>query len=166
MILAQTRLPEATQLPEPRAFTSLPLSAGCPARISSGSGSKPRSGARAEVKDLTGGDHFRATVVSDAFNGLSRLERHRMGVCHLRGPGRRRDPRALAPLTAAANSSGGVLGKMISPQTLAIFAASVGMAGQEGRIFRKVIGWSLLLLVVMCALVKLQSTAVLSWMFP
>ena len=49
-------------------------------------------------------------------------------------------------LMAAANSSGGVLGKMISPQNLAIAAAAVGMAGREGEIFRKVIGWSLLLL--------------------
>ncbi len=46
-------------------------------------------------------------------------------------------------LLAAANSSGGVLGKMISPQNLAIGAAAVGMAGKEGEIFRKVIGWSL-----------------------
>ena len=46
-------------------------------------------------------------------------------------------------LMAAANSSGGVLGKMVSPQNLAIAAAAVGMAGQEGDIFRKVIGWSL-----------------------
>jgi lactate permease len=67
-------------------------------------------------------------------------------------------------LVAAANSSGGVLGKMISPQNLAIGAAAVGMAGQEGEIFRKVIGWSLLLLVLMCVLVYLQSTSVLSWM--
>ena len=35
-------------------------------------------------------------------------------------------------LLAAANSSGGVLGKMISPQNLAIGAAAVGMAGKEG----------------------------------
>ncbi len=35
-------------------------------------------------------------------------------------------------LLAAANSSGGVLGKMISPQNLAIGAAAVGMAGQGG----------------------------------
>jgi len=60
---------------------------------------------------------------------------------------------------------GGVLGKMISPQNLAICAPAVGMAGQEGRIFRKVIGGSIPLLVVMCALVYLQSTAV-SWMVP
>jgi stress-induced morphogen len=35
--------------------------------------------ARAQVEDLTGGgDHFRATVVSPAFEGHSRLEQHRM----------------------------------------------------------------------------------------
>ena len=49
-------------------------------------------------------------------------------------------------LLAASNSSGGVMGKMISPQNLAIAAAAVGMAGREGEIFRKVLGWSLLLL--------------------
>jgi len=69
-------------------------------------------------------------------------------------------------LMAASNSSGGVLGKMVSPQNLAIAAAAVGMSGNEGEIFRKVIGWSLLLLVLMCAIVGLQATPVLSWMVP
>ncbi len=69
-------------------------------------------------------------------------------------------------LMAAANSSGGVLGKMVSPQNLAIAAAAVGMSGQEGVIFRKVIGWSLLLLVLMCLIVGLQSTPLLGWMVP
>jgi len=68
-------------------------------------------------------------------------------------------------LMAASNSSGGVLGKMISPQNLAIAAAAVGMAGREGDLFRKVVGWSLGLLVVMCLLVWLQ-TNVLEWMLP
>ncbi len=67
-------------------------------------------------------------------------------------------------LLAAANSSGGVLGKMISPQNLAIGAAAVGLAGQEGDLFRKVLGWSLVLVLAMCVLVYLQSTAVLDWM--
>jgi lactate permease len=67
-------------------------------------------------------------------------------------------------LLAAANSSGGVLGKMISPQNLAIGAAAVAMAGQEGDLFRKVLGWSILLVLIMCILVYLQSTAVLDWM--
>jgi len=69
-------------------------------------------------------------------------------------------------LMAAANSSGGVLGKMVSPQNLAIAAAAVAMAGQEGVIFRKVIGWSLVMLLLMCVLVGLQSTPVLDWMVP
>jgi lactate permease len=67
-------------------------------------------------------------------------------------------------LMAAANSSGGVLGKMISPQNLAIGAAAVGLGGQEGDLFRRVLGWSIALLLIMCVLVYLQSTAVLSWM--
>jgi lactate permease len=67
-------------------------------------------------------------------------------------------------LLAAANSAGGVLGKMISPQNLAIAAAAVGLHGREGDIFRRVIAWSIAFLAFMCLLVYLQSTAVLSWM--
>ena len=67
-------------------------------------------------------------------------------------------------LMAAANSSGGVLGKMISPQNLAIGAAAVGMGGQEGDLFRRVVKWSLILLAAMVVIVYLQSTSVLSWM--
>ena len=69
-------------------------------------------------------------------------------------------------LMAAANSSGGVLGKMVSPQNLAIAAAAVGMAGKEGDIFRKVVGWSVALLALMCVIVGLQATPVLGWMVP
>ena len=67
-------------------------------------------------------------------------------------------------LLAAANSSGGVLGKMISPQNLAIAASAVAMAGREGEIFRKVLVWSVVFLAGMCVLVYLQSTPVLGWM--
>ncbi len=36
-------------------------------------------GAHAEVEDWTGGgDHFRATVIADAFAGLSRIQQHRL----------------------------------------------------------------------------------------
>ena len=68
-------------------------------------------------------------------------------------------------LLVAANSSGGVVGKMISPQNLTIAATAVGLLGQEASIFRRVIWWSLGMLVVICLLVGLQST-VLSWMVP
>ncbi|MEV7966085.1 L-lactate permease [Sphaerisporangium sp. NPDC088356] len=67
-------------------------------------------------------------------------------------------------LMAAANSSGGVLGKMISPQNLAIAAAAVGLNGKEGDIFRRVIVWSLVFLIALCALSALQASPILSWM--
>ncbi|MGC0426539.1 lactate permease [Streptomyces sp. SAI-195] len=69
-------------------------------------------------------------------------------------------------LLAAANSSGGVLGKMISPQNLTIACAAVGLAGREGDLLRKVLPWSLGLLLIMCLIVVGQSTAVLGWMLP
>ncbi|MEZ0352467.1 L-lactate permease [Mycobacterium sp. pR1184] len=70
----------------------------------------------------------------------------------------------LSPLLmAAGNSSGGVLGKMISPQNLAIAAAAVEMHGKEGDIFRRVILWSAVFLIFICVLSGLQ-TSVLSWM--
>ena len=68
-------------------------------------------------------------------------------------------------LMAASNSSGGVLGKMISPQNLAIAAAAVGMNGKEGDIFRRVVVWSLVFLAMLCVLSALQAS-VLSWMVP
>jgi lactate permease len=70
-----------------------------------------------------------------------------------------------ATLLAGANSSGGVLAKMVSPQNLAIGAAAVGLAGQEGDIFRKVVGWSVGLVLLMAVLVLLQSGP-LSFMVP
>lgn len=69
-------------------------------------------------------------------------------------------------LLGAANSSGGVMAKMISPQNLAVGTAAVGLVGKEGELFRRVFGWSLLLLLCMCVLVFLQSTPVLGWMVP
>ena len=55
-------------------------------------------------------------------------------------------PQHVSPiLTAATNSSGGVMGKMISPQNLSVGAAGVNKVGAEGEIFRRVIGYSLIL---------------------
>jgi lactate permease len=70
-----------------------------------------------------------------------------------------------ATLLAGANSSGGVLAKMVSPQNLAIGAAAVGLGGKEGDIFRRVIGWSVFLVLLMAVLVLLQS-GLLSFMVP
>ena len=69
-------------------------------------------------------------------------------------------------LLVAANTAGGVVGKMVSPQNLTIAATAVGLLGRESDILRKLLPWSLGLLVVLCLLVGLQSTPVLSWMLP
>ena len=69
-------------------------------------------------------------------------------------------------LLVAANTSGGVVGKMISPQNLTIAATAVGVVGRESDLFRKCVLWSIGLLLVLCVLVFLQSTPVLAWMLP
>ncbi|MEV8183728.1 L-lactate permease [Specibacter sp. NPDC078692] len=69
-------------------------------------------------------------------------------------------------LLVAANTSGGVVGKLISPQNLAIAATAVGLEGQESVILRKVVGWSIGLLLILCTLTYLQSTPILGWMLP
>jgi lactate permease len=69
-------------------------------------------------------------------------------------------------LVAAGNSTGGVLSKMLSPQHLAIAAAAAAMTDREGDLMRSVFKWSIALVAIMCVIVYLQSTAVLSWMVP
>jgi lactate permease len=69
-------------------------------------------------------------------------------------------------LLVAANTSGGVVGKMISPQNLTIAATAVGILGREGDLFRYVIKWSAGMVLFVCILVYLQSTPVLGWMLP
>lgn len=69
-------------------------------------------------------------------------------------------------LLVAANTSGGVVGKMISPQNLTIAATAVGIVGRESDLLRKTIWWSIGLLLVLCVLIYLQSTPILSWMLP
>jgi lactate permease len=68
-------------------------------------------------------------------------------------------------LALAANSSGGVTGKMISPQSIAVACAAVGLAGKESELFRFTIKHSLFLLVIMGAIVYLQNT-ILTFMIP
>lgn len=61
-------------------------------------------------------------------------------------------------LMLAANTTGGVVGKMISPQSLSIAATAVAMEGKEAEIFKKVVPWSAAFLLGVCTLVLLQST--------
>ena len=60
-------------------------------------------------------------------------------------------------LTIAANSSGGVVGKMISPQSIAVAAAATGLVGKEADLFRFTVKHSLVLLLFICILVSLQA---------
>lgn len=62
-------------------------------------------------------------------------------------------------LMLAANTTGGVVGKMISPQSLAIGATAVQMNGQESKIFTSVVGYSLILLALVCLTVFALSGA-------
>jgi L-lactate transport len=96
---------------------------------------------------LTGSD----TSSNVLFGGLQRTAAEQLGINPL--------------LTTAANTSGGVMGKMISPQSLAVACAATGMVGQEGSLFRFAIRHSLALLAVICAIVFLQAYY-LVWMIP
>lgn len=68
-------------------------------------------------------------------------------------------------LSVAANSSGGVTGKMISPQSIAVACAAVGLAGKEADLFRFTIKHSLFLLLLVCLITFLQHH-LFSWMIP
>lgn len=68
-------------------------------------------------------------------------------------------------LALAANTGGGVTGKMISPQTLAVAAAAVGLVGRESELLKFALKYSVILLLCICLLTFLQSN-VLSWMIP
>ena len=60
-------------------------------------------------------------------------------------------------LMGATNASGGVMGKMISPQNLSVGAAGVGAVGREGEIFARVAFHSIVLTTAMGLLALLQA---------
>jgi lactate permease len=60
-------------------------------------------------------------------------------------------------LALAANSSGGVTGKMISPQSIAVACAAVGLAGKESDLFRFTIKHSIFLLLIIAVITFLQA---------
>jgi lactate permease len=68
-------------------------------------------------------------------------------------------------LCAAANSSGGVMGKMISPQNIATGLAVTKMAGQEGKVFARTFVHSIVLTIVLGVLVAIQQFAI-PWVIP
>lgn len=60
-------------------------------------------------------------------------------------------------LTVAANSSGGVVGKMISPQSIAVATAATSLVGRESELLRFTIKHSIALLLVICVMITLQA---------
>jgi lactate permease len=88
---------------------------------------------------LTGSD----TSSNVLFGGLQKTAAEQLGINPL--------------LTCAANTSGGVVGKMISPQSIAVACAATGMVGEEGSIFRFTLRHSLTLLALICILVFAQA---------
>jgi lactate permease len=96
---------------------------------------------------LTGSD----TSSNVLFGGLQKAAAERLGLNPI--------------LTAAANTSGGVMGKMISPQSLAVACAATGLVGQEGSLFRSTLKHSLLLLALVGIIVYLQAFW-FPWMIP
>jgi lactate permease len=68
-------------------------------------------------------------------------------------------------LLAATNSSGGVAGKMISPQNIAVGVTTVGLAGAEGQVLRSTFWHSILFAALIGALAFVQAY-VATWMVP
>lgn len=72
----------------------------------------------------------------------------------------------VAPVvTVAANVSGGVVGKMISPQSIAVAAAAGDLVGKESQLFRFTVKHSFILLAVICLITGLQAYA-FNWIIP
>jgi lactate permease len=68
-------------------------------------------------------------------------------------------------VTVAANCSGGVAGKMISPQSIAVAAAATGLIGKESELFRFTVKHSFIMLIVISFIVLAQAY-VFKWMIP
>lgn len=68
-------------------------------------------------------------------------------------------------LLVAANTAGGVTGKMISPQSIAIACAAVGLVGKESELFRFTVKHSLIFTCIVGVMVTLQAYW-LTWMIP
>jgi lactate permease len=69
-------------------------------------------------------------------------------------------------VTVGANVSGGVVGKMISPQSIAVAAAATGtLVGREADLFRFTVRHSFILLLLICLITLLQAY-VWQWIIP
>ena len=96
---------------------------------------------------LTGSD----TSANALFGALQATTAHQLGLPPV--------------LTVAANTTGGVTGKMISPQSIAIACAAVGLAGKESDLFRFTVKHSLVFAAIIGIICTLQAY-VFTWMIP
>jgi lactate permease len=68
-------------------------------------------------------------------------------------------------VAVSANATGGVTGKMISPQSIAVGAAAVGLIGRESELFRFTAKHSFIMLFLIC-IITLMQAYVMQWMIP
>ena len=68
-------------------------------------------------------------------------------------------------VTVAANASGGVMGKMISPSSIAVAAAAGNLVGKESQLFRFTLKHSFIMLFVVC-LITTGQCYLFKWMAP
>jgi lactate permease len=68
-------------------------------------------------------------------------------------------------LTVSANVSGGVVGKMISPQSIAVAAAAGNLVGRESELFRFTVKHSFIMLLFICLIVLAQAY-LFTWLIP
>ncbi|QWI63121.1 L-lactate permease [Bacillus mycoides] len=96
---------------------------------------------------LTGSD----TSANALFSNLQAITAQQVGVSEV--------------LLVAANTTGGVTGKMISPQSIAIACAAVGLAGKESDLFRFTLKHSLFFVTIIGIMTYVQAYY-LTWMIP
>lgn len=96
---------------------------------------------------LTGSD----TSANALFSNLQAITAQQVGVKEV--------------LLVAANTTGGVTGKMISPQSIAIACAAVGLAGKESDLFRFTVKHSLFFVTIIGIITYIQAYY-LTWMIP
>ncbi|KAB2445609.1 L-lactate permease [Bacillus luti] len=96
---------------------------------------------------LTGSD----TSANALFSNLQAITAQQIGVPEV--------------LLVAANTTGGVTGKMISPQSIAIACAAVGLAGKESDLFRFTVKHSLFFVIIVGIMTYVQAYY-LTWMIP
>ncbi|MEI7606321.1 MAG: lactate permease LctP family transporter [Rhodospirillaceae bacterium] len=96
---------------------------------------------------LTGSD----TSSNALFSALQATTAHQIGVSDI--------------LMVAANTTGGVTGKMISPQSIAVACAAVGLVGYEANLFRFTLKHSLFFVGIVGVITTLQAY-LFTWMIP